>query len=116
MQAAPVCQDHKQGRASGLNRRRESSRQFTVLPLTIKADGREHVGLLRDISRGGMFFYTGLTPEVGSEFEVVINASRINRSATAHCRCRVIRVEPHRAGAATGVGVAIAGCGRSEYH
>ena len=50
----------------GFGTRRRQRRGFAVLPLTIRANGSEHVGLLRDISPSGLFFYSDAKPAVGS--------------------------------------------------
>jgi hypothetical protein len=86
---------------------RIARRSVAILPVIVRESGREHVGVLRDISAAGMFFYSSLTPAVGSEIEVVIKASDFDPRVTACCRCTVMRVETHRGGAATGIGVAI---------
>jgi len=78
-----------------------------VLPVVVRAEEQENVGLLRDISQTGMFFYCSLSPSVGSQVEVVIRPSLADPSVAVRCRCRVVRVEPSLPGAATGVAVAI---------
>ena len=82
-------------------------RGLAVMPAVIRADGQENVGLLRDISQTGMFFYCSLSPVVGSTVEVLLRPSAADPTVVVRCRCRVVRTEPSRAGAATGVGVAI---------
>lgn len=77
------------------------------MPAVIRADGRENVGLLRDISQTGMFFYCSLRPAVGSTIEVLLRPSAADPMVLVRCRCRVVRIEPGAAGAATGIGVAI---------
>ena len=82
-------------------------RGIAVLPVAVRAHGQECVGLLRDISQTGMFFYCSLSPAVGSDIEVVIRPSVADTSVAVRCRCRVVRIEATLPGAATGVGVAI---------
>ena len=82
-------------------------RGLAVMPAVIRAGGQEYVGLLRDISQTGMFFYCSLSPVVGSTVEVLLRPSAADPTVVVRCRCRVVRTEPSRAGAATGVGVAI---------
>lgn len=82
-------------------------RGLAVLPVVVRAEEQENVGLLRDISQTGMFFYCSLTPSVGSHIEVMIRPSLADPSLAVRCRCRVVRVEPSLPGAATGVAVAI---------
>ena len=82
-------------------------RGIAVLPVVVRAGGQESVGLLRDISQTGMFFYCSLSPAVGSDIKVVIRPSVADSSVAVHCRCRVVRIEATFPGAATGVGVAV---------
>ena len=82
-------------------------RGLAVLPVVVRAQAEECVGLLRDISQTGMFFYCSLSPAVGSDIEVVIRPSVADPSVAVRCRCKVVRVEANLRGAATGVGVAI---------
>lgn len=82
-------------------------RGLAVLPVVVRAEEQENVGLLRDISQTGMFFYCSLSPAVGSQIEVVIRPSLADPSVAVRCRCRVVRVEPSLPGAATGIAVAI---------
>jgi hypothetical protein len=86
---------------------RLETRGLAVLPVVVRAEDQERVGLLRDISQTGMFFYCSLTPEVGSDIEVLLRPSVADPSVVVRCRCRVVRIEASLLGAATGVGVAI---------
>jgi hypothetical protein len=87
--------------------RRLEARGISVLPLVVRTEEQECVGLLRDISQTGLFFYCSLSPRVGSEVEVLIRPSAADPSVAVRCRCRVVRIEASVPGAATGVGVAI---------
>ena len=82
-------------------------RGIAVLPVVVRAEAQEAVGLLRDISQTGMFFYCNLTPAVGSDVEVMIRPSVADTSVAVRCRCRVVRTEASLPGAATGVGVEV---------
>ena len=86
---------------------RLEARGLAVLPVVVRAETKDIVGLLRDISQTGMFFYCNLSPEVGSELEVLIRPSAGDPSAVVRCRCKVVRVESSLPGAATGIAVAI---------
>ena len=104
--------DSTPGRRNGLldggqpNQRLEA-RGLVVLPVVVRAQAGESVGLLRDISQTGMFFYCSLNPSVGSEIEVTIRPSPADPSVAVRCRCKVVRSEASLPGAATGVAVAI---------
>jgi hypothetical protein len=86
---------------------RLEERGLAVLPVVVRREADESVGLLRDISQTGMFFYSSLKLAVGSEIEVVIRPTAADPSVTVRCRCRVVRIENSVPGAATGAGVAI---------
>jgi PilZ domain-containing protein len=87
--------------------RRLEPRGFCALPLALQTGEQEYIGLLRDISQTGMFFYCRFRPAVGREIEVVIRPSVADARVVVRCRCRVVRIEASVPGAATGVGVAI---------
>ncbi len=91
----------------GYPNRRLELRGICVLSLKVRTGERENVGLLRDISQTGMFFYCSLNPAVGSQIEVTIRPSMADSRIVVRCRCRVVRIEASVPGAATGVGVAI---------
>lgn len=91
----------------GCPNRRLEPRGICVLSLKVQTAEHESVGLLRDISQTGMFFYCKLSPAVGSEIEVTIRPSVVDSKMVVRCRCRVVRIEASVPGAATGVGVAI---------
>jgi len=82
-------------------------RGLAVLPVVVRAEAQESVGLLRDISQTGMFFYCSLSPAVGSQLEVVIRPSVADANVAVRCRCRVVRIESKLPGAAAGVAVTI---------
>jgi hypothetical protein len=93
---------------------RKARRGGAILPLTISADGNTSVGLLRDVSTAGMFFYAKIAPKIGSELRVLVHPSAADCGVTICCKCKVIRVEPGVAGAATGIGVTIEGYDANE--
>ena len=65
--------------------------------------------MLRDVSTVGMFVYSNLTPDVGSELHVIVHPSATDCGVTVCCKCKVVRVETGLAGSATGIGVTIEG-------
>ena len=73
------------------------------------ANGGVHelAGVTRDVSAAGAFFYCEITPEVGSEIELVLNlpAELVTDSAQVLCRGRVVRVQPAAEGSKVGVAV-----------
>jgi hypothetical protein len=48
-----------------------------------------------------MFFYSKIILYVGAEIHLVISISALDPNLTVSCKCRVVRVEPGLAGAAT---------------
>ena len=89
---------------------RTARRGQAFLPVTIMtAAGDKSVGLLRDVSTAGMFVYSNLTPDVGSELRVIVHPSATDCGVTVCCKCKVVRVEAGMAGSATGIGVTIEG-------
>ncbi|HEX6905699.1 MAG TPA: PilZ domain-containing protein, partial [Terriglobales bacterium] len=102
--AYPVA-DETEARRNGVlhdsypNQRLEP-RGLAVLPVVVRAGSQESVGLLRDISQTGMFFYCSLIPAVGSQVEVVIRPSVADANVAVRCRCRVVRIESKLPGAA----------------
>ena len=101
----PIAQNLQSNRILFRHQRR-APRGFAVLPLAVSAAGQDHVGLLRDISNSGML---KVIPTIGSEIHLVVNVSSVDPELTVRCKCRVVRVDPGLAGAATGVGVTIEG-------
>ena len=101
----PIAQNLQSNRILFRHQRR-APRGFAVLPLAVSAAGQDHVGLLRDISNSGML---KVIPTIGSEIHLVVNVSSVDPGLTVRYKCRVVRVDPGLAGAATGVGVTIEG-------
>ena len=85
-----------------------------VLPLAVEVAGRGHIGLLRDISSAGIFFYSKALPRVGSQIRLILNVSALDPAIIVCCICRVVRVVPGLGGAATGVGVTIEAYGQTN--
>ena len=72
----------------------------------------EKVGLIRDVSRSGIFFYSNFAPEIGSRLTVsfTVPPSDAKSDTTLPpgeitCRGKVVRVVKGNAGAATGIGL-----------
>jgi PilZ domain-containing protein len=72
----------------------------------------EKVGLIRDVSRSGIFFYSNFAPEVGSRLTVsfTVPPSDANSDSSLSpgeitCTGKVVRVVKGNAGAATGIGL-----------
>ena len=49
----------------GWQKQRAASRTLVVLSATVHFQGKSHVGLIRDISRDGLFVYSDFLPKVG---------------------------------------------------
>ena len=64
-----------------------------------------HAGVLRDISEGGVFFYSDFKPPVGTEVRITFIPAGLNRSPRIYCEGTVVRVEQVRVGAAPGIAV-----------
>ncbi len=90
---------------------RTASRAFlsTSFVMTLKnGDSRQYVGLIRDVSDGGMFFYSHLDPDCGSELEFEFKLPRPGLDPVwIACKGRVVRVERPAPGAAIGVALSI---------
>ena len=80
-----------------------------MLPVVVRAEGRDCVGVLRDISVAGMFLYASIPAVVGTDIQVTIKPCAADPDLMVNCRGRVVRVESHEGGAATGLAVAILG-------
>ncbi len=90
---------------------RSTLRSFvgTAFVLTLKdGDPRQHVGLIRDVSEQGMFFYSDLNPACGSELDFEFTLPRPETQPVwVACKGRVVRVEHPAPGAAIGVALSI---------
>ena len=76
-------------------------KRFTIkLTVSAKSEaaGFEELGETRDVSPGGIYFYTDR--EIGRETEIEIvlplppNLSETTHGAWVLCRCKVVRIEP----------------------
>jgi PilZ domain len=85
---------------------RSSPRSFVVCPISIAAPAGTTHGIVRDISTGGIFFYSNFKPslKMNIDFTLIFNDKRISGSG------EVIRVEQGLPGAAIGVALKIANC------
>ena len=92
---------------------RKERRVFVKMPvlLSFTGEAQEHVGFVRDMSIHGMFFYSDLTPALGSQMEFVMHLPQhVSDSGLVSCKGTVVRVEGHVPGAATGVALLIDEC------
>lgn len=64
-----------------------------------------HVGVIRDLSEGGVFFYSNFKPPVGTRVRVVFAAPHLPRNQRILCEGTVVRVEQVRSDAAPGIAV-----------
>src|SRR4029077_15714090 len=72
----------------------------------------EKVGIIRDVSRSGIFFYSNFAPEIGSRLTVSFTVpppDPISHTPLSPgeitCSGKVVRVVTGNAGAATGIGL-----------
>lgn len=89
---------------------RQALRFFVTAATKVKSspDGREHVGLVRDLSGNGLFVYSDFEPEYGTRIEVILRTSKMRpRYVCIACRGTVVRVEPRSTGTAIGIAVAV---------
>jgi hypothetical protein len=77
-----------------------------------QTDAKEKVGLVRDVSRSGIFFYSNFAPEIGSRLTVSFTVPPSDASSDTvlspgeiTCSGKVVRVVKGNAGAATGIGL-----------
>ena len=66
---------------------------------------REHVALVRDISRKGVFFYSDFHPSVGDQLDFVVEFLNSYEGIRLHLKGAVVRVEQAVPGSAPGVAV-----------
>jgi len=85
--------------------KRCNPRSLVIFPITITAEnGREtHSGIVRDISKDGIFFYSNYKPQPQEIITFVLHMSD-NRIS---CTGQVLRVEQKAPGAAVGVAAKI---------
>jgi predicted amino acid-binding ACT domain protein len=82
-----------------------SPRSLVIFPISITGnDGAEtHAGIVRDISKDGIFFYSSYKPQPQETITFILHMSG-NKIA---CTGQVLRVEQKAPGAAVGVAVKI---------
>src|SRR5689334_9867362 len=86
--------------------RRRHERRFVCMPswmIFYRYGLNKHVGMVRDLNRCGMYFYSSLAPKVGSDLEFVMRFPRWTNLRLVACKGRVLRVEQPKNGAAVGV-------------
>jgi hypothetical protein len=66
-----------------------------------------HVGVIRDLSEGGVFFYSNFKPPVGTRVRVVFAPPNLPRNQRVLCEGTVVRVEQVRSDAAPGIAVCV---------
>jgi PilZ domain len=82
---------------------RSSPRTLVVCPISISFQSGTAHGILRDVSTGGIFFYSNFRPSLGMniDFSFHLKDQRITG------RGEVVRVEQNAPGAAIGIAVKI---------
>lgn len=78
------------------NERRSRERVPVRVPVTVRHDGGEHVGLTRDLSSSGIFLYSESAMKPGSKLELVIMLPPdlgLGPGGWTLCQASVVRVE-----------------------
>ncbi|HVZ18161.1 MAG TPA: PilZ domain-containing protein [Terriglobales bacterium] len=99
------------GWKGGWERQRASNRTLVVVSAKVEFDGKSHIGLIRDISRHGLFVYSDFTPNLGDSMKVILRESNDSLTGGVSCLGQVVRVESKGAGTATGIALKIIGYG-----
>src|SRR5260370_12250136 len=103
-----LCHERKRGKTMSVlyTNERSSPRSFVVCPIAIAAPAGTTHGIVRDISTGGIFFYSNFKPalKMNIDFTLTFHDKRISGNG------EVIRVEQGLPGAAIGVALKIANC------
>lgn len=82
---------------------RSSPRSLLLCPVSISfQDGTAH-GILRDISAGGIFFYSNIHPPLHASIDFIVHLNDKKISGTG----KVVRVEQSAPGAAIGIALQI---------
>ena len=89
--------------ASRFPNQRSSPRTLIVCPITISSNTVKAHGILRDMSEGGIFFYSNFKPSLGMNIEFSLQLKDKNITG----RGEVVRVEQNAPGAAIGIAVKI---------
>lgn len=108
MAAPDMYFSHRAGRYVGERREhRISIRTLIVASGTVYFRENRHVGLIRDISREGLFVYTDFKPNIGDTLRVVVNGRNEASDQPVTCTGTVVRVESKATGAAVGIALKI---------
>jgi PilZ domain len=84
---------------------RSSPRSLALCPISINfQDGTAH-GILRDISAGGIFFYSNFHPPLHASIDFIVHLNDKKVSGTG----KVVRVEQNAPGAAIGIALQFSG-------
>jgi PilZ domain-containing protein len=92
--------------------RRRKKRTLVRLPVWIQiqlqhSDLHRHVGMVRDMNRKGIFFYSDFASSAGSELEFVLRFPAWTNSPPIACKGKVVRVQKAPVGAVYGVAVSL---------
>jgi len=98
------------GWGTGWPKQRAATRTLVVLSATVHFQGKNHVGLIRDISRDGLFVYSDFVPKVGDSLRVEIKDKNKSDDRVL-CSGTVVRVESKNSGAAVGIALKITSYG-----
>jgi hypothetical protein len=84
---------------------RSSPRAFVIFPISISPESgaRPHTGIVRDISKEGIFFYSNYNPQLQQTISLVLHLNNVE----IECTGKVVRVEQKAPGAAVGIAVKI---------
>jgi hypothetical protein len=107
--AEPRLESFSRRRANDRINQRQSVRKLVVAPCVVYFQEQRHVGLIRDISSGGLFAYSDFQPELGEKLRIVITKRDDFADATLACYGEVVRVELKITGAAIGIALKISG-------
>lgn len=88
----------------GYANQRSSPRSFVVCPISISTPSGTTHGIVRDISAGGLFFYSKFTPSLEMNIDFTLTLDNKNISGKG----QVIRIEQGVPHAAVGVALKIA--------
>lgn len=107
--AAVVSLSSQIGWSGVEHKQRSASRTVVVLSAKVYCQGKSHVGLIRDMSREGLFVYSDFAPNLGESLRIEIR-ERNDRDVVS-CTGTVVRVESKAAGIAIGIAVRITAYG-----
>jgi hypothetical protein len=88
--------------------RRGDQRRFVRMPawmIFYRAGLRKHVGLVRDLNRNGMYFYSDIVPHQGSTIEFVMRFHKWTGLGVVACKGVVLRVDQPVKAAKIGIAV-----------